>query len=48
VPGEPAEAEPAEAHPDPQPTQIMRPVDGGGEQGQPTRFTHSGGELSQP
>jgi hypothetical protein len=52
APGQPAEAqaEPAGPQPDPQPTQIMRPVDGGGDggQGEPTRFSHSGGERSQP
>jgi hypothetical protein len=40
-----AEAEAAKAQADPQPTEIMRPVDGDGE---PTRFSHSGGERSQP
>jgi len=50
---QPAPAQPAEAadvHADPQPTQIMHPVGDGGDggQGEPTRFTHSGGERSQP
>jgi hypothetical protein len=48
TPDQSAEAEAAKSDPDPQPTQIMRPVDGGGDQGEPTRFTHSGGERSQP
>ena len=51
APDQPAGGEPAQSHPDPQPTQIMRPVDGGGgdgQQGDPTRFSHSGGERSQP
>jgi len=50
APGRPAEAEAASPQPDPQPTQIMRPVDGGGDgdEGAPTRFSHSGGERSQP
>jgi hypothetical protein len=51
APDQPAGGEPAQSHPDPQPTQIMRPVDGGGgdgQQGEPTRFSHSGGERSQP
>jgi len=51
APDQSAEAEASEPDPDPQPTQIMRPVDGGGgdgAQGEPTRFSHSGGERSQP
>jgi hypothetical protein len=43
-----AEAEAAKAQPDPQPTEIMRPVDAADGDGEPTRFTHSSGERSQP
>ena len=43
-----AEAEAAKVHPDPQPTQIMRPVGNDSSGDPPTRFSHSGGERSQP
>jgi len=43
---EAAKAEAAKAEADPQPTEIMRPVDGSGDDAEPTRFTHSTG--SQP
>jgi hypothetical protein len=43
-----AEAEAAKAEVDPQPTEIMRPVDAPDGDGQTTRFSHSSGERSQP
>jgi hypothetical protein len=43
-----AEAEAAKAQADPQPTEIMRPVDAADGDGEATRFTHSSGERSQP
>jgi hypothetical protein len=41
---QPAEPQPAEPQPDPQPTEIMAPVEAADGDGQTTRFTHSSGE----